>query len=69
MCDEFGKLRLFLGDIANQCAVNLILKVGLPVLVTVVGVWVELWHLQTLCVGEDTSSSVSSSSWDLSPTS
>ena len=52
--DEFVELRLLLGDVADECAVYFVLQVGLPVLVAVIGLWVEFWHLQLLRVGGGT---------------
>ncbi len=59
--DEFVELRFLLGDLTDKCAVDLVLEVGLPILIAIVGLRVKLGHLQLLRGRGGTSSSVSSS--------
>lgn len=44
MRDELGKLRLSIGDLSDECTIDLILQVSLPILIIVIGVGVELGH-------------------------
>lgn len=44
MRDELGKLRLSIGYLSDEGAIDLILQVSLPILIIVIGVGVELGH-------------------------
>lgn len=41
---KLGKLRLLIRDLPDECAIDLILQVSLPILIVVIGVGVELGH-------------------------